>query len=140
MLITVDIPHQGCDLNRLVSTLPLVFEFSSYLRNYLCPWVMQIKLFFLKLHSSHFTNTVYWRAETLPNQRAMFHSFPPKDLTVFRFSFFSYGDEYTVHNSPVMTLIKYHLQTWCKGFTKILILDTVCINQLPKYHASWTWI
>lgn len=69
MLKTVELPHLGHDLNRPVPILSLVFELSSYLRNYLCLWVsavIQIKIFFLKVHSSHFTNTIYWRAETLP--------------------------------------------------------------------------
>lgn len=136
VLKTVELPHQGHNLNRPGPILPLVFELPSYLRDYLCPWVrvvMQIKLFFLQVHSSCFTNSTHWRTETLPNQTGMFHNSPAKDI----FFLISYRDECaTVNNSPVMTLIKYRLQTCLKGFTEILILGSMCVNQLPKYHAS----
>lgn len=93
--------------------LLLVLEPSLHLINHLCPWdslVKQIKLFSFKEYYSYFANTIYSRLETLPKQTGMFHNSPAKDF-VSVFCFIAYGDEYIVHNSHVMTLIEYKLQT-----------------------------
>lgn len=108
-------------------------DLNRHLKRSLCPWVnavVQIKWFILKVHNSHFANTIYWRPETLPNQTRMFPNSQGKGF-VSVFYFILYRDEYMVHNSHVMTLIVYPLQKWLKGFTEILILwmVCVCINQ-----------
>lgn len=95
-------------------------DLNRHLRNSLCPWVNAV----LKVRNSHFANI--WRPETLPNQTGMFHNSQEKGF-ISVFYFILYGDKYILHNSPVMTLIVYPLQTWLKRFTEILILDGVFV-------------